>query len=232
MENLQYSSNFVSLVTWPSGEAAVCKTAYVGSIPIVTSFLFIYERTMGLASDLKPGVVLKYNGENCVVLDYKHIQPGRGQAIHQAKLKNLKSGKIFDNRFRTGEDIEFVQISRTDFQYLYREGNMLYFMNLQTYDQVPVDEELLGDSVQFLKENQEVQIAFDGDSVVSVDIPPSVTLRIVQTDPGIKGDSATNVMKPAIMETGLVVQVPLFINTGELIRVDTRDGNYSERVKE
>jgi elongation factor P len=187
---------------------------------------------MGTTADLRPGAFIRYNGELCQVLESQHRTPGNLRAFYQVKMRNTRSGKLLENRFRSGETIEFVRVDKKTFQYLYRDGNTLYFMDQETYDQIPVDEVTVGDAVKFLKENQDVAINFEGDIVLGVEMPASVNLRIVHTEPGVKGDTATNVVKPATVETGAMVNVPLFINEGDMIRVDTSNGNYMDRVKE
>lgn len=187
---------------------------------------------MGTTADLRPGAFIRYNGELCQVLESQHRTPGNLRAFYQVKMRNTRSGKLLENRFRSGETIEFVRVDKKTFEYLYRDGNTLYFMDQETYDQIPVDEVTVGDAVKFLKENQDVAINFEGDIVLGVEMPASVNLRIVHTEPGVKGDTATNVVKPATVETGAMVNVPLFINEGDMIRVDTSNGNYMDRVKE
>lgn len=187
---------------------------------------------MAKTQDIKNGSVLKFNGENCQVIEFTHIKPGKGPAYLQVKMRNLNTGKIYENRFNSGSTIELVRVERKPFQYLYKDGNSLIFMNNETYDQIPISPDLLGQEVQFLKENEECQIAFEGDQPLSVDIPKHVNLKIIQTDPGFKGDTATNVMKPATVETGAQVQVPLFINEGDTIRIESSSGSYIERIKD
>jgi elongation factor P len=187
---------------------------------------------MGTTSDLKPGAIIKYNGELCIVLESEHRTPGNLRAFYQVKMRNMKTGKQFENRFRSGESIEFVRVERRNYQYLYRDGHTFYFMNMENFDQIPVDEDIVGQQINFMKENQEVQIAFDGNLVLAVELPPHVNLKIIQTEPGFKGDTATNVMKSATLETGAIVQVPLFINEGDIVRVDSKTGSYIERMKE
>ncbi len=187
---------------------------------------------MGKTQDLKNGAVIKFNGENCLVLENEHIKPGKGPAYIQVKLRNMNTGKLYENRFNSGASIEFVRIERLTFQYLYNDGQSLIFMNNENYEQIPIDPELITEGKDFLKENEEVQIAFEGDVPLSVEIPQHVNLVITQTEPGFKGDTATNVMKPAIVETGATVPVPLFINEGDKIRIDTRTGSYIERIKD
>ncbi len=187
---------------------------------------------MGTTADLRPGAFIRYNGELCQVIESQHRTPGNLRAFYQVKMRNTRSGKLLENRFRSGESIEFVRVDKKEYQFLYKDGITLYFMDQETYDQIPVNVDTVGDSVKFLKENQNVFINFEGDLVLGVEMPPSVNLRIIHTEPGVKGDTATNVVKPATVETGALVNVPLFINEGDLIRVDTENGAYMDRVKE
>jgi elongation factor P len=147
-------------------------------------------------------------------------------------MRNMKTGRLSEYRFRSGESIEFVYVERKNYQYLYRDGNTFYFMDMETFEQIPLDEDLVGNAVNFLTENQEVQINFVDGQPIGVELPPHVNLRVVQTEPGVRGDTATNVLKPAVLESGYTIQVPIFVNEGDLIRVDTRTGEYVERVKE
>ncbi len=187
---------------------------------------------MGTTSDLRPGIFIKYNGETCQVLESEHRTPGNLRAFYQVKMRSIKTGRLFENRFRSGESIDLVRIEKRDYQYLYRDGSHLVFMNLDTYEQIPVDDFLMGDSIQFLKENQICQISFESDQVIACELPPTVNLLVTHTEPGVRGDTATNVLKPATLETGATVQVPLFINEGDIIKIDSRNASYMERVKE
>jgi elongation factor P len=187
---------------------------------------------MGTTADLRPGAFIRYNGELCQVLESQHRTPGNLRAFYQVKMRNTRSGKLLENRFRSGESIEFIRVDKKSFQYLYRDGNALYFMDQENYEQIQVNDDAVGDVIKLLKENQEVNINFEGDIVLGIEMPPTVSLRITHTEPGVKGDTATNVVKPATVETGATVNVPLFINEGDLIRVDTSNGNYMDRVKE
>ena len=187
---------------------------------------------MGTTSDLRPGAVINFNGELHVVLDSEHRTPGNLRAFYQVKMRNMKTGRLSEYRFRSGESIEFVYVERKNYQYLYRDGNTFYFMDMETFEQIPLDEDLVGNAVNFLTENQEVQINFVDGQPIGVELPPHVNLRVVQTEPGVRGDTATNVLKPAVLESGYTIQVPIFVNEGDLIRVDTRTGEYVERVKE
>ncbi|HEY8400974.1 MAG TPA: elongation factor P [Cytophagaceae bacterium] len=187
---------------------------------------------MATTSDLSRGAFIRFNGELCQVLEYEHRTPGNLRAFYQVKMRNVKSGKLVENRFRAGEAIELVRVEIKNYQYLYKEGTSLVCMDTDTYDQIYVDEHLFGDSQQFLKEGMEVMISFDGDLPIHAECPASVELEVTYTEPGLKGDTATKTLKPATLETGAVVSVPLFIDIGEKIKVDTRTGTYLERVKE
>ncbi|HRP02441.1 MAG TPA: elongation factor P [Candidatus Kapabacteria bacterium] len=187
---------------------------------------------MGTTADLRPGAFIKFNGELAQVLESTHRTPGNLRAFYQVKMRVIRTGRLMENRYRSGESIEFVRVEKKPFQYLYREGNMLVFMDQETYEQIHVQEEVLGEPIRFLKENQDVQISFEENSVLGVDLPPNVNLRIAHTEPGLKGDTATNVLKPATTETGATINVPIFVNEGDLVRVDTATGDYLDRVKE
>ncbi len=187
---------------------------------------------MGTTSDLRPGAVIKFNNENCIILESEHRTPGNLRAFYQVKMRNLRTGKLLENRFRSGESIDFVRVERRKYQYLYNDGQSLIIMNPEDFEQIPIDPQLLGTQINFLKENEMIDVSFEGSVCLSAELPPNVNLRIKHTEPGLKGDTATNALKPATVETGVNVQVPLFINEGDLIKVDTRTGTYVERVKE
>lgn len=186
---------------------------------------------MATTSDLRPGVVLRYNGELCVVLESQHRTPGNLRAFYQVKMRVIKTGKLLENRYRSGEEIELVRIDYKTMQFLYRDTQDMVFMDTETYDQVIIPESIIGPQAGYLKESGEATISFNGSDVVSVELPPHVTLLITYTEPGIKGDTATGATKPAQVESGATVQVPLFVNEGDVIRVDTRTGQYLDRVK-
>ncbi|MFM7774831.1 MAG: elongation factor P [Candidatus Kapaibacterium sp.] len=187
---------------------------------------------MPTTSDLKPGIFIKFNNELCQVLESEHRTPGNLRAFYQVKLRVVRSGKLLENRYRSGESIDIVRVETRPFQYLYRDGEFFVFMENETYEQITVDAKIVGDAAKFMKESQEVQVAFEESTPLSVELPAHVTLRITYTEPGFKGDSANNVLKPATLETGASISVPTFVNDGELIRIDTRTGQYVERVKE
>lgn len=188
---------------------------------------------MATTADLRIGAVIRFNGELCVVLESIHRTPGNLRAFYQVKMRVIKSGKLKEERFRSGETIEFVRVETNNFQYLYRDSDLFMFMDTNTYDQIPVSAELVGEGARFIKEGTEVQIGRDEEgNVITLAVPPHVALRVDHTEPGLRGDTATNVLKPATLETGAQVSVPLFVNEGDMIRVDTATGNYLDRVKE
>ncbi len=188
---------------------------------------------MATTADLRIGAVIRFQGELCVVLESIHRTPGNLRAFYQVKMRVIKTGKLKEERFRSGETIEFVRVETNNYQYLYRDGDLFMFMDTNTYDQIPVGAEVVGDAAKFMKEGLEVQIGRDEEgNVVTLNVPQHVALRIESTEPGVRGDTATNVLKPATVETGATVSVPLFINEGDMIRVDTTTGAYLDRVKE
>ncbi|MGC9099915.1 MAG: elongation factor P [Caldisericum sp.] len=182
------------------------------------------------ANELRSGVTFELDGELFVVISYQHIKPGKGSPFVRVKIKSLESGNIVERTFRPEEKFKKAFLERKPMQYLYKEGNNFVFMDLETFEQFYLSEEDVGDSANFLKENLEIQIIFYKNKPVSVELPNFVELKVVQTEPGVKGDTATSAMKPALLETGYKLQVPLFVNEGDVIRVDTRTGEYLERV--
>lgn len=186
---------------------------------------------MAKASDLSNGSFFRYNGEMCVIVEIQHRTPGNLRAFYQAKMRNIKSGKLMENRFRPDEEVEILRVEERDLQYLYKEGNALVCMDVQSYEQYNIDETYFGDSAQYLKEGVMVRVSFESENPVYAIPPKSVELEVTYTEPGLKGDTATRAMKPATVETGATVSVPLFINTGEMIKVNPATGEYLERVK-
>jgi len=186
---------------------------------------------MANTSDLRPGLVIRFNNELCTVLESTHRTPGNLRAFYQVKMRVIKNGKLLENRFRSGEEIDVVRVERKPMQFLYRDGEDMVFMDTETYDQINVPEVVIGPQAGLLKESGEATIAFNGTEVVTVELPPHVTLAITYTEPGVKGDTATGATKPATVESGATVYVPLFVNEGDMIRVDTRTGDYLDRVK-
>jgi len=182
------------------------------------------------AGDLRPGNTVEKSGELLQVLDFAHVKMGRGSAIVRAKFKNVNTGAVTEETFRPEEKFTRARIERTDAQFLYKDGDSYVVMDSRTYDQFPIGAELLGDTTKWLKENDPLfLLQYDG-RVLGVELPIAVELEVTYTEPGFKGDTATGGSKPATLETGAVVDVPLFVNQGERIRVDTRSGRYMERV--
>ena len=179
---------------------------------------------MADTSDFRNGMVIKYKNGLYKIIDFLHVKPGKGGAFVRTTLKNIFTGQQIENTFRAGEKIEEVRIVARQMQYLYAENELYYFMNNDTYEQIPVPKEVLGDSLQFLKENQQVKLLFNEDRPIDSEMPIHVELEVTKTDPGLRGDTATGGTKPATIETGYSVQVPLFINEGDIIKIDTRNG--------
>jgi elongation factor P len=186
---------------------------------------------MATTADVSVGTVLRYNGELCQVVEWQHRTPGNLRAFYQGKMRNLKNGKLVENRFRSGEGVEIVRVEYKMMQFIYPEGDFIVCMDNETYEQVHVPAILIGDGIKFLKEGMEVKVSFEGDEIILAEPPTFVELEITYTEPGVKGDTATNTLKPATLETGATVNVPLFCDQGEIIKVDTRTGEYVERVK-
>ncbi len=187
---------------------------------------------MAKASDMSTGNFIKYNGDLYVITELIHRTPGNLRAFYQAKMRNVKSGKTGENRFRPDEEVEIVRVEEKELQYLYKDGNAIVCMDTQSFEQFYVDEKLFGDSEKFLKEGLMVTVSFDNnDAPVYAKPPKSVELEVTYTEPGVKGDTATNTLKPATVETGAEIRVPLFINSGERIKVNPETGEYMERVK-
>jgi elongation factor P len=188
---------------------------------------------MATTADIKNGICIEFNGDLFTIVEFQHVKPGKGAAFVRTKLKNVKTGKVLPNTFPAGSKINIQRVERRKYQYLYKDESGYHFMHSETYEQVPIPEELIN-APQFLLEGQEVEIAFHGETEnpLYAELPPFVVLEVTYTEPGVKGDTATNAGKPATVQTGATINVPLFINQGEKIRVDTRTGDYSERVKE
>ncbi len=181
--------------------------------------------------DVKVGSILRFNSELCLVTDYIHRTPGNLRAFYQVKMKNLKTGKIAENRFRAGEMVEIARVEYKEMQFIYPEGDNVVVMDNETYEQIYIPMAMFGDNAKFLKEGMTVKIAFENDQPLLAEPPTFVELKITYTEPGVKGDTATNTLKPATLETGAIVNVPLFVNDGEIIKIDTRDWSYAGKVK-
>ncbi len=186
---------------------------------------------MATTADIRNGLVINFNGELVRIIEFQHLKYGRGGARVWTKFKKIKTGQVIENTFRSGERIEIVRLEAREMQYLYRDGDNLVFMNTENFEQIVIPADTLGDNVHFIKENETVKVMFQDETPVDVEIPVFVNLKIVETEPGIKGDTVTGATKPAVLETGFTLQVPLFLNVGDVIRVDTRTGEYCERIK-
>lgn len=186
---------------------------------------------MADTSDFRNGLIIKFKNDPYQIVEFLHVKPGKGGAFVRTTLKNLKTGRVLDNTFRAGETIEIIRVERRKFQYLYREGDFIVVMDNETFEQLNLQIDLLGESISFLKEGVELDILFDGDKVITIEPPIFVTLEVTHTEPGFKGNTATGALKPATLETGATVNVPLFIDIGDLLKIDTRTGEYVERVK-
>lgn len=186
----------------------------------------------GTTSDLRNGMVIRYNGELYQVVEFQHVAPGNWRAFVRMKLKNLNNGKVFEDRVRAGSDINIVRIERRPMEFLYREDDSFVFMDNSTYDQIPVDVGVVGDGARFLKENTGAELVYDSEKelLLGVELPIFVELAVTETTIAVRGDTATNVTKAATLETGAVIQVPGFVNEGDVLKIDTRSGDYIERV--
>lgn len=188
---------------------------------------------MSTTSDIRNGLCIKYNHDIYKIIEFLHVKPGKGPAFVRTKLKSLTSGKVVDNTFSAGHKIDVVRVETNKFQYLYNDSTIYHFMNTDDYNQISIEEKFL-DNPQLMKEGEVVTVISNSETglPLSVEMPPNVVLEVVSTEPGVKGNTATNATKPATLETGAVVNVPLFINEGDKIKVDTVKGNYKERFKE
>ena len=184
-------------------------------------------------ADLYNGMVIRYNNELCTVTEFQHVNPGNWRAFVRVRLKNLRNGRVIDQRLRAGEDLDAVRVEHQKWQFLYVDGDEYVFMNSETFDQQPIPHALLGDAMRYIKEQDEVELLVDSgtETIIAVELPNFVELRVESAEPGLRGDTANNVTKPATLETGTIINVPLFVNPGDKIRIDTRSGQYVERVK-
>jgi elongation factor P len=188
---------------------------------------------MASTSDIRKGLCIKYNNDIYKVIEFLHVKPGKGPAFVRTKLKSVTSGKVLDNTFSAGHKIEDIRVETHKYQFLYSEGEQYNFMNTDDYNQIMVEKSVL-DAPELMKEGEMVSISINTEDgmPLSADMPASVVLEVTHTEPGVKGNTATNATKPATVETGASINVPLFINEGDKIKVDTEKGNYIERVKE
>ncbi|KIL41122.1 elongation factor P [Gordoniibacillus kamchatkensis] len=181
-------------------------------------------------NDFKTGLTIEVDGDLFTVIDFQHVKPGKGAAFVRSKLKNLRNGNIVERTFRAGENVSRAQIEHREMQFLYNTGNEYTFMDNQTYDQITLDKKQLEWEINFLKENMMIKIAQYQGEILGIQLPNSVELKVVETEPGIKGNTATGATKNAKLETGLNVQVPLFINEGDVLLIGTNEGNYISRA--
>ena len=185
---------------------------------------------MASTADFRNGFTFQDNGELFAIIEFMHVKPGKGGAFVRTKLRNVKTKAVTERTFRSGEKVDEVRLERRSYEFLYRDGDFYVFMNTETYDQIQIEEGLLGDGVKFLADNLPVEILFHGDIPLEVVLPTFIELEIIQTEPGYKGNTAQNATKPAILSTGAEINVPLFIEAGTIVRIDTRTGDYMDRV--
>lgn len=186
---------------------------------------------MAKASEVKSGNILRFNGELVTVEEFIHRTPGNLRAFYQAKMRNVRTGKLVEYRFRTDEEVEIARVETNDYQYLYDDGDFFVVMDNTTYDQFNIPKHLFGDSARFLTEGMQVIIAMESEEPIMAQTPTTVELEITYTEPAVKGDTSTNALKNATVSTGVEIKVPLFVNQGDKVKVDTRSGEYIERVK-
>ena len=206
----------------------------------MTTFALLFKRIinesfMATTADIRNGLVIEYNDDLFSIVEFQHVKPGKGPAFVRTKLKSLRNGRVIANTFDSGAKINIARVERRKYQYLYKDDSGYHFMNTETFDQTYISPDLIN-APDFLKEGQEVEILFHADSsdaetALTCELPTYVVLKVTYTEPGFKGNTATNAMKNGTVETGATVRIPLFIEAGETIRVDTRTGDYSERVK-
>ena len=182
-------------------------------------------------NDLKNGMTLELDGTLFQVVEFQHVKPGKGGAFVRTKLRNVRSGAVVERTFNAGVKVGLARVERKDMQYLYRDGDAFTFMDMDSYEQIPVDAGVVGGGASWLSEGSSAQVSMHQGTPIAVELPASVQLTITKTQPAVKGDTKTNAMKPAVLETGVEIQVPMFVDEGERVKVDTRSGEYIERVK-
>jgi len=181
-------------------------------------------------NDFQTGLTIEVEGEIYTVVDFQHVKPGKGAAFVRSKLRNLRTGTIMEKTFRAGEKVNKAHLERKEVEFLYKADDEFYIMDVETYDQLALNEKQLGEKAKFIKENQRFNLLVFQEEIIDIDLPHTVELEVSNTEPGVKGDTAAGGSKPATLETGLVVQVPFFINEGDVLRIDTRSGSYIERA--
>lgn len=185
---------------------------------------------MVTAGDFKNGITMEMDNNIWQIIEFQHVKPGKGAAFVRTKLKNIKSGGVIEKSFRPTEKFQLAHIDKSEFQYLYSDGEFYFFMNTETFDQIQLDENSVGDALKFVKENDMCKLCSYQGEVFAIEPPMFAELEITETEPGVKGDTATGATKPAVVETGATVYVPLFVNLGDKIKIDTRTGEYLSRV--
>lgn len=185
---------------------------------------------MASTADFRNGFTFQENGELFTIVGFQHVKPGKGGAFVRTKLRNVKTKAVIERTYRSGERVEEVRLERRTFEFLYRDGVQDVFMDTEMYDQIHIDEDLIGDAKRFLSDNMVCEILFHGENPIEVEIPTFVELEVVATEPGFKGNTAQNTTKPATVSTGAVIYVPLFVEIGTVVKIDTRTGDYIERV--
>lgn len=181
-------------------------------------------------NDFRTGITIELEGNLFTVVEFQHVKPGKGAAFVRTRLKNVKTGFVVEKTFRGGEKVTRAIVERRAMQFLYHSDDEYTFMDTETYDQKPLQKKFIGDSVKWLKDSMECSVLFHGEEPIGIDVPNFVDLKVVKTEPGFKGDTATGAVKPATLETGAVVNVPLFVNEGDVLQIDTRTGEYLKRV--
>lgn len=182
-------------------------------------------------TNFRNNMKIEYEGDLYVIVEFQHVNPGNLRSFTRTKLKSLKTGQVIEKTFRTGEKFEIPDVEEKQMQFLYKSGNEYYFMDTETYEQLSLTGEQIGDSINFLKENLIITILFHNNIPIGITLPIFVEMKVIKTEPGYRGDTATGASKPATIESGAVVYVPLFVSEGEIIKIDTRTGEYVERVK-
>ena len=183
-------------------------------------------------ADFKNGMCIEFNGKLCTIVEFQHVKPGKGSAFVRTKLRDIKTGRIIDNTFNAGVKVESVRLETKKLQYLYNDGADFNFMDNDTFEQMAISTETVGDAAKWLKENDEASLLYAGDELISIEPQMFVELEVTHTEPGFKGDTATNTTKPATLETGVEVQVPTFVEIGDVLQIDTRDGRFIKRVQQ
>jgi len=186
---------------------------------------------MATSNDFRNGMALKVDGNLVTIVEFQHVKPGKGGAFVRSKLKNVRTGAVVEKTWRAGEKVEEVRLERISMQYLYRDGDMFHVMDQETYEQLTLNRELFGEQADLLKENEVVTVLMHGETPLTAEIPNFVELEVTETEPGFRGNTAQGALKPAKLETGATVNVPLFINVGDVLRIDTRSKSYVERAK-